>query len=430
MTSDQTCHLALRPYQNRAVDFALCRYAAGHRACYLALEQGLGKTACAIEVANRTESWCLYVAPASLLENVGREAALWRRPGECAGIYFLSDALLGKGETRRRVLVGLKAARAAGQPTLLVVDEAHRFKSETSERCRALFGGYFPCFDRTLFLSGTPLPNGRPIELWPVLHAAAPEVCGQGKHAYGLRYCGAYEDFFGWHYDGAERLDELAAKLKASFMLRLTKAEVLDELPPPEVEFIEVDCDEDDLEAVREAEAAARGSGKDGDLATVRRLTGEAKAAGAAAFVLRSFAPGEALLVAAYHKEVIARLAAAFETAGLRFSIIDGATLTRSRQGFIDGFQRGRTDLLLVNYMAAGVGFNVTAASRVVFAEYSWAPADNEQMVARAHRMGRRGSVTVQYLVVPGTLDEAMVRVNRRKQTSIDVIDKKEVSKA
>src|SRR4029077_11125145 len=100
---------------------------------------------------------------------------------------------------------------------LVIADECHYLKNAQTRRttiATRLKAG------RRLALSGTPLLN-RPRELLPVLTWLDPVIWPKAKwHEFGLRYCGACWNGFGWEYNGATHLEELASILRSTVMLR------------------------------------------------------------------------------------------------------------------------------------------------------------------------------------------------------------------
>jgi SWI/SNF-related matrix-associated actin-dependent regulator 1 of chromatin subfamily A len=64
----------------------------------------------------------------------------------------------------------------------------------------------------------------------------------------------------------------------------------------------------------------------------------------------------------------------------------------------------------LLSLTAAGVGFTLTAASVVIFAELHWTPAVLLQAEDRTHRIGQRNSVNIHYLIGDKTLDPILLR--------------------
>ena len=71
---------------------------------------------------------------------------------------------------------------------------------------------------------------------------------------------------------------------------------------------------------------------------------------------------------------------------------------------------------------AAGVGLTLTAASLVIFVEQDWVPGKNVQAEDRVHRIGQTDNVLIQYLVLNGTLDSHIAKVNVAKQEVLDAV--------
>jgi len=82
----------------------------------------------------------------------------------------------------------------------------------------------------------------------------------------------------------------------------------------------------------------------------------------------------------------------------------------------VKSFQSNETvRVAILGIQAAGVGITLTAASTVLFAELHWTPGVLVQAEDRAHRIGQKSSVNVQYLVAPGTIDDIMWPMVSRK---------------
>lgn len=64
---------------------------------------------------------------------------------------------------------------------------------------------------------------------------------------------------------------------------------------------------------------------------------------------------------------------------------------------------------------AIGVGFTLTAASTVIFAELYWTPAVLIQAEDRTHRIGQQQSVNIHYLIGDKTIDPIMLRQLEKK---------------
>lgn len=75
--------------------------------------------------------------------------------------------------------------------------------------------------------------------------------------------------------------------------------------------------------------------------------------------------------------------------------------------------------VLLAQIRCGGTGLNLQAASLVIITSPSWNPCTELQAIGRAHRSGQVRDVTVERLVIEGTVEEQCIRV---QDTKIDII--------
>ena len=96
----------------------------------------------------------------------------------------------------------------------------------------------------------------------------------------------------------------------------------------------------------------------------------------------------------------------------------------QARHDSIDAFQNDPSVRVFIgNIQAAGTGITLAPASSIcLFAELSWVPAEISQCEDRLHRIGTMDSVTVQHLVLDGSLDAIMVKVIIKKQRILDAV--------
>jgi SNF2 family DNA or RNA helicase len=154
-------------------------------------------------------------------------------------------------------------------------------------------------------------------------------------------------------------------------------------------------------------------------LATLRRLLGEAKAASAAEWAREKLSTGvDKILLFAWHTNVIETLAGLL----LDFNpvIITGATSTAERETAVRKFQDDpETRVFVGQIKAAGTAITLTAASHIGIVEPSWVPGENDQVIARAWRMGQSRPVIASFLYIPGSLDQRIMRAFRRKASEL-----------
>lgn len=433
-------NLSLRNYQVSDIVFALNRNRA-----YLAVDPGLGKTIEAICVHNTQPRPVVYLCPPFLLKDVARKYDEWGTAFFDVDLHSTAKPFLDPScfnivsDSRMHSEEFAKIIRkfAIDNPTaMLIIDEAHRYKAVQSKRTDNLFRHAATLFEKIILLSGTPMPN-RIAELYMPVSRFAPECIDfMNFEAFAFEYCGGYYKDGVLNYTGASSTGILFNRLKL-FMKRTKKKDVLTELPPKTIERVYIPnklptdlrkieeeiqalIDPSEIAIVDLEQTIANSIGVDAlEMSTYRKELGKVKVEGALTFVKDILTNTEAnVLVFGVHKEVIALLAEGLNK--YNPSVVTGATPMNKRQAQVDRFQNGETRLFIGNIQACGVGFTLTAATRVVFVEWSWVPGENSQAIDRAHRIGQKDSVHAQFLMFQNSLDERIYQTNQFKEKVIE----------
>ncbi|MBK6639424.1 MAG: DEAD/DEAH box helicase [Rhodocyclaceae bacterium] len=428
----------LRAYQEDGYAWAIRLCAAGFGAV-LADDMGLGKTVQAIAVLlNRAAGGpALVVAPTSLCGNWKSELERFS-PSLRVSIYgegerdgLAEGAVAGDVIVVSYTLMQLAGDRFAGRTWhTLIADEAQAVKNAATKRSQALFD---LDADFRMALSGTPVEN-RLAELWSVMRFCNPGLLGSLAR-FNERFAGPIER------ERDREAQRLLRRLIAPFVLRRTKGQVLQELPPRTELALAITPEADELahyealrrQAITEAErAAATGDGR-AKLNILAQLTKLRRAACDPRLVTPGFAPGAkvrafaelaAELTANGHKTLVfsqfvdflSLLREPLDAAGIRYQYLDGATPPAERTRRVAAFQAGEGELFLISLKAGGFGLNLTAADYVVITDPWWNPAAEDQAMGRAHRMGQLRPVTVYRLVGKGTLEERIVDLHHDKR--------------
>lgn len=421
------------PWQIEAARFALER-----NRSYLGMDPRLGKTPTAQMIINAEATNAVYICPPFLVETTREKLRDWSLFGLIVGkfefpasqampnVLIVPDSMIHKPTTIEAIRVFVKSSKWNNRKVRLFADEAHRFKAMTAKRTKALFNLIVPLFEKITFLSGSPMPN-RPMELFPVLSNCAPETIDyMDKFEFGQRYCAGFRNNFGWDFSGASNVPELASKVIGSFMLRLRKADVIKDLPPTLEEMVLIDDTLPPTAARLNKELLAQFSPEDlmghlapnGHIATYRKELGKAKIEHAVKFIteLLEDEPEENLLVFAHHKEVITGLSDGLKDK-TQLTIITGDTPTPTRNGLVKMFQTcPERRVLIGNIQAAGIGFDMWKASRVLFVEWSWVPGENDQAIERAWKVDKKENIFVQYLVYKNSVDRMVLETIFKKK--------------
>ncbi|KAK5664175.1 hypothetical protein OQA88_391 [Cercophora sp. LCS_1] len=109
------------------------------------------------------------------------------------------------------------------------------------------------------------------------------------------------------------------------------------------------------------------------------------------------------------------------------FKRLDGNTAVHERQANIKDFNDDpNSEVYLISTRAGGVGLNIYGANRVVLFDFKYTPAEEQQAIGRAYRIGQQKQVYVYWLTVGGTFEDA-IHNNAifKTQLASRVVDKK-----
>jgi SNF2 family DNA or RNA helicase len=100
----------------------------------------------------------------------------------------------------------------------------------------------------------------------------------------------------------------------------------------------------------------------------------------------------------------------------IEYRYLDGSTPVKQRKREVDAFQAGQGELFLISLKAGGLGLNLTAADYVIHMDPWWNPAVEDQASDRAHRIGQVHPVTIYRLITRHTIEEKIVKLHQEKR--------------
>jgi superfamily II DNA or RNA helicase len=442
----------LRAYQQHGLNWLqfLSRYGLNG---ILADDMGLGKTVQSLahllieKESGRATLPSLVIAPTSLMANWERETRRFAPAlrtlvlhGDQRKKHFdrISDSDVVF--TTYPLLLRDEEALLAHEYHLLLLDEAQNIKNVRTKasgvvrRIRA---------HHRLCLTGTPMENHLG-ELWSLFDFLMPGFLGDERRFQRLYRVPIEKD--------GNRERQLALNRRiAPFMLRRTKQEVVKELPPKTemIRTIGLTGGQRELyesvrmllhEKVRE-EITRNGFERSSVIildallklrqicCDPRLLRAESlkaatqKANSAKLEMLMDMLPslveeGRRVLLFSQFTSMLDLIKTELNDEGIRFALLTGET--RNRAAAIEAFQDGKVPVFLISLKAGGTGLNLTAADTVIHYDPWWNPAVENQATDRAYRIGQDKPVFVYKLVTAGTVEEAILDLQARKQALAD----------
>ena len=317
--------------------------------------------------------------------------------------------------------------------SVLIIDEAHNLKNAQTSAYKAVqkIQAY-----HTFLLTGTPLQNS-PVDLWSLS-----ELCNPGLM--GSRLKPASMGKAETSATALEKLNIMKSVLKP-LMLRRTKAQVLEELPPKSVTTIYCTMSNEQSQEYLAHNAMVSSSlhdvavveGKTRSVQILKALTRLRLLANHPALVdpLSDTPSGKFELVLQKLEEVLSEghkvlifssfvrhlqiFARHFDEHNILYSLLTGHT--RHREEAVQKFKSDSScNVFLISMKAGGVGLNLTEASYVFLLDPWWNPAVESQAMDRVYRIGQQKAVSVYKFIALNTVEEKILELQNRKQILVD----------
>lgn len=433
-------------FQRASVSYALSR-----KHTLIGDQPGLGKTPIAIACTNETQAErVLVVCPANIRPQWVTRIREWSTMQWPYHIHMISNSRRGVHPYAAWNVVSYELARTEaifralveGWYGTLILDEAHYLKSVDARRTRAVFGGadhrtgeaLASRADHILALTGTPLPN-RPREAytlarglcWDSIDYMSEDRFRERFNPSITRYT---EDGVPYTDERSGRHSELQNRLRANFMVRHLKRDVMPQLKMPVYDVIELDETTKPIKQALEAESLLNIDPDafedetipvNGQVSTARYMMGMAMAPQVAAYIDMLIEGGEEkLVIGAWHHEVIDFLANHWKRHGvLVWQSGQDRRNEERKQQFINDT---RFKIALGNMQVMGVGVDGLqfVCNHALLAEADWTPGNNMQFFDRLDRGGQTRVVQGDIFVVPGSLAEKILGKALRKLHTTD----------
>jgi SNF2 family DNA or RNA helicase len=417
----------------------------------LADDMGLGKTvqSIAILLEQAPKGQCMVIAPASVC-NVWKEEILKFAPSlNCISLNDKDRQAQIVNLSKMDILIcsygliyQIEEALLEQKFQMLIVDEAQAIKNFNTKRFKIIT--QIKATNR-IALSGTPIEN-RIDELWNLFEFLNPGFLG-GRKSFQDKYVKPIER------DGDIIARNTLKRLIQPFMLRRTKSNVLNDLPPKTEQtlFIEPSGEEKNFyEALRRkameriADIGDDDQGKKrfcvlAEITKLRRACCDPRLLDANIEITNSKL--EALdnllqdlkennhraLIFSQYVDYLSIVKDRIIKQGITLQYLDGKTPQNKRKIAIEEFQAGNGDVFLISLKAGGVGLNLTAADYVIHLDPWWNPAVEDQASDRAHRIGQTRPVTIYRLAMKYSIEERILALHgKKRELSIGLLDNAE----
>jgi superfamily II DNA or RNA helicase len=313
----------------------------------------------------------------------------------------------------------------------IILDESQNIKNPSSKSFKAVRSLKSR---HRLILSGTPVENSVG-DLWTQLTFLNPGLLGT-------------QSFFNEEYVQAiekKKDEEKARKLQSiikPFVLRRTKEQVADELPPKTEQIFYCDMTEDQAAYYEKTKSAYRndllssmddGTYRKKHVQLLQGLTALRQLANHPYMIDEDYESdsgkfknvihaldnvlkgGHKVLIFSQFVKHLNIFRKEFDKKHIHYAYLDGATKNRGET--VSDFQNNPDlKVFLISIKAGGVGLNLTQADYVFILDPWWNPAVEQQAIDRSHRIGQEKKVFIYKFIAKDTVEEKILALQNRKK--------------
>jgi SNF2 family DNA or RNA helicase len=321
----------------------------------------------------------------------------------------------------------------------VILDESQSIKNPQSQSARAV--KQLRAAHR-LVLTGTPIENSVQ-ELWSQLAFINPGLVGN-LQTFTERFVTPIEK-----QNDIQKMKQLKAIIRP-FVLRRTKDQVAEELPPKVEQVVYCNMTEEQAEAyetvksyfrneiiksIREVGLAKSHLALLAGLTKLRQIANHPKLTNPdftgqsgkfdeiIAKSETANAEGHKVLLFSQFVKQLDIYKQHFDAKGWKYAYLDGSLTSEQRQKAVTEFQQNENiKYFLISLKAGGLGLNLTTADYVFIIDPWWNPAVERQAVDRSHRIGQTKTVFNYKFITKDTVEEKILALQERKKALADNI--------
>ena len=325
---------------------------------------------------------------------------------------------------------------------VVICDEAHSMQSMDAKRTKDALKllKAKQCIG-CLLLTGTPMKNGKPSNLFPLLNGIRHPLADR-QRKFEVFFCNGHDKNYGaktvWDANGSSNLELLNAHI-SSHMLYMSKEEALKDLPSRRREYRTVPCSSAFEVKHRQAlselgKAMDYCANKDSEVllaafSRVRLVAALAKVAGTVSMAKEILQKEPAIVIFTSFVDVAKSVHRMLGESGWKGVLLTGETPKNQRSQLVEDFQAGLMSVFVCTFGAGGVGLTLTAARTIILLDRPWTPGDAAQAEDRVRRIGQDKqviSIWVRCFDVDKQIDDL---IEQKQSTSNAVVDTRRTGK-